>query len=106
MTTPDLVALIQERLRAEYAADPSFYRPSPGQLVDHVHSRVARVAAEVAVAASKDAYVHGGTGVLGLTMLTSTELARRHLEHYRVCNCLGDAALCCDVSCPCHELGV
>lgn len=44
----DLTALIQERLRVEHAADPSFYEPSPGQLVDHVHNRVARVAAEVA----------------------------------------------------------
>lgn len=44
----NLTALIQQRLRAEYAADPSFYEPSPGQLVDHVHNRVARVTADEA----------------------------------------------------------
>jgi len=31
-------------------------------------------------------------------------LARKHQEHYRSCNCLGDSAECCVPSCECHTL--
>jgi len=30
-------------------------------------------------------------------------LAERHQRHHQTCNCLGDKAICCDPSCPCHE---
>ena len=29
-------------------------------------------------------------------------LGERHQRHYRTCNCLGDKAVCCDLTCPCH----
>ncbi len=29
-------------------------------------------------------------------------LAKRHQEHYRTCNCLGDSSECCVPDCECH----
>lgn len=29
-------------------------------------------------------------------------IGEAHVEHYRHCGCLGDSAVCCVESCPCH----
>lgn len=29
-------------------------------------------------------------------------IAERHVLHFQACGCLGDKAICCDPSCPCH----
>lgn len=31
-------------------------------------------------------------------------LARKHQEHYRQCNCLGDSSECCIPACSCHAM--
>lgn len=31
-------------------------------------------------------------------------ISMAHQLHYTYCNCLGDAAECCDEGCPCHKI--
>lgn len=40
--------IIQESLRMEFEINPDLYKASPGQITDHVHHRIARIAARVA----------------------------------------------------------
>lgn len=51
----DLTEQMQLRLRHEQEVRPDMYKPSPGQLPDHVHHRIARICAEVAEVALAEA---------------------------------------------------
>jgi hypothetical protein len=39
----------------------------------------------------------------GRRQFDGPSLMERHQRHYQSCNCLGDKAICCDPTCPCHE---
>lgn len=36
--------------------------------------------------------------------VTPWSLVEKHMQHYRSCDCLGDAAECCVASCECHAV--
>jgi len=75
-----LLDAMQTRLRHEASIgdDPlDIYRPSPGQLPDHVHHRVARICSDVAAAALIEAH-EALEDEHALNEMLSRDVARYH----------------------------